>query len=154
MDRRFYIVISHKPAGFWMRFLASLIDGILTSILAWVIATVINDETYFGAFDIYSEGSAVTSTSDNAANLIYTIVFVILFTASKFRGSPGKLICKIQVVNPDGTQISFWKSLGRVFAYIVSAIPLFIGFMMAGWNREKKALHDIICQTRVVYRDS
>jgi uncharacterized RDD family membrane protein YckC len=25
--------------------------------------------------------------------------------------------------------------------------------MIAGWNEEKKALHDMICKTRVVYRN-
>ncbi|WP_369412904.1 RDD family protein [Oceanobacillus alkalisoli] len=137
----------------WIRFLASLIDGVLTGILTWIIATLINDERYFNTFDIFSDELYGLSTSETISNLIYTVIFVIIFTASKFKGSPGKMICRIEVVNPDMTQISFWKSLGRVFAYIVSAIPIMIGYMMAGWNKEKRALHDIICSTRVVYRN-
>jgi uncharacterized RDD family membrane protein YckC len=144
---------SRKPAGFWIRFLATLIDGILTSILAWIIATLIGDQTYFRSFDIFSSEYGMTSTSDSIANLIYTIIFIIIFTASRYKGSPGKLVCRIEVLNTDMTQISFWKSVGRVFAYLLSTITLFIGFMMAGWNREKKALHDMVCNTRVVYRN-
>lgn len=63
------------------------------------------------------------------------------------------MICKIQVTNEDGSTISILKSLGRYFAYILSALILMIGFMMAGWTERKRALHDYICQTVVTYRD-
>jgi len=142
----------HKPAGFWIRFLAAFIDGILTSIIAWIVAVLINDQNYFNNLNFSSGNPSFYTTSEVLSNLIYGVVFIIIFTASHFRGSPGKLICRIQVLNPDMTQISIPKSIGRYFARILSTIPLLIGFMMAGWNREKKALHDIIASTRVVYK--
>jgi uncharacterized RDD family membrane protein YckC len=33
----------------------------------------------------------------------------------------------------------------------VSALLFYIGFMMAGWTNQKRALHDMICDTRVIY---
>ena len=145
---------TYKPAGFWIRALATFIDGIITSALAWIIAVLISDQKYFDSVSIVQDSAEInmTSPSDTTANLIYAVVFIVIFTASRFRGTPGKMICRIQVLNPDMTQISIPKSIGRLFAYIISAIPLLIGFMMAGWNREKKALHDMIAGTRVVYR--
>ncbi|MGY0694914.1 RDD family protein [Virgibacillus sp. FSP13] len=136
----------YKPAGFWIRFLANMVDGVFTLVIGLIIALLVNDHVFFN----YSLEN--TSRSEDAANLIYFVIFVIIFTGSKFRGSPGKMVCKIQVLNKDMTQISLLKSLGRGFAYVISAIPLMVGYMMAGWNEEKKALHDIICGTRVVYR--
>ncbi|WP_188207960.1 RDD family protein [Alkalibacillus aidingensis] len=140
----------HRPAGFWIRFLAWFIDGIFVLVLAWMIAVLINDQAYFESWQATS--GEQSTLSDGIASLIYNVVFVVIFTASTLKGTPGKLICKIQVVNPDMTKISMLKSIGRLFAYIISALPLLIGFMLAGWNQEKKALHDIICRTRVVYR--
>ncbi|WP_088049561.1 RDD family protein [Virgibacillus dakarensis] len=138
----------YKPAGFWIRFFANFIDGVITMLMAFLIALLLNDQEFF------NNRLEETSRSEDIANLIYVVIFVIIFTGSKFKGSLGKLICQIQVLNyRDMTQISLLKSIGRAFAYVISAIPLLIGFMMAGWNKEKKALHDIICGTRVVYRE-
>ncbi|WP_042224390.1 RDD family protein [Oceanobacillus manasiensis] len=140
--------MDNKPAGFWIRFLANLIDGVLILLLAAIIALLIGDETFWNYWN-----NDVDTTSESVANFFYSIIFVIIFTGSKFMGSPGKLACRIKVVNVDGTQISMLKSIGRFLSYVISALPLLIGFMMAGWNEEKKALHDMICKTRVVYRD-
>lgn len=138
----------YKPAGFWIRFFANFIDGVITMLMAFLIALLLNDQEFF------NNRLEETSRSEDTANLIYVVIFVIIFTGSKFKGSLGKLICQIQVLNyRDMTQISLLESIGRAFAYVISAIPLLIGFMMAGWNKEKKALHDIICGTRVVYRE-
>ncbi len=129
-------------------FFANFIDGVITMLMAFLIALLLNDQEFF------NNRLEETSRSEDTANLIYVVIFVIIFTGSKFKGSLGKLICQIQVLNyRDMTQISLLKSIGRAFAYVISAIPLLIGFMMAGWNKEKKALHDIICGTRVVYRE-
>ncbi|CDO02861.1 RDD family protein [Oceanobacillus picturae] len=141
-------MISNKPAGFWIRFLADFIDGMLILLLATVIAFLIGDDTFWSSWSSTDE-----TTSQSIANFLYGIIFIIIFTGSKFMGSPGKLTCKIKVVNVDGTQISMLKSIGRYLCYFISALPLGIGFMMAGWNEEKKALHDMICKTRVVYRN-
>jgi len=150
-----------KPAGFWIRVLAFIIDGVFTSVLAWIIAILINDNTTGqlqqsvsqtpGEYSVSFE--YMFSTSETIANLIYVIVFVIIFTATQYKGSPGKLICRIQVVNSDMSKISIGKSIGRYFSYIISGVILMIGFMMAGWTKEKRTLHDMICDTRVVYRD-
>ncbi|MFC2947059.1 RDD family protein [Virgibacillus sediminis] len=140
--------MSPKPAGFWIRFLALFIDSILSAVLTLIIAVLIGDSTYFS-----SSALGETSLADSIGGLIYSLVFIVIFTASNLMGSPGKLACRIKVVNEDMTQISLLKSFGRWLAYILSTITLLIGYMMAGWNREKKALHDIVCGTRVVYRD-
>lgn len=151
----------HKPAGFWIRVLAVIVDGILSSVLTWIIAIIMNDDSTAKLNQSFSQTpeslelsfEQIISPSDTIAGLLYVIIFIIIFTATSLKGSPGKLICRIQVVNPDMSQISIGKSIGRYFAYLLSAVILFIGLMMAGWTREKRALHDMICNTRVVYRD-
>jgi uncharacterized RDD family membrane protein YckC len=62
----------------------------------------------------------------------------------------GKAAVGLRVTRPDGTTpIGVPRALGRSFARIVSALPLYIGYLMPLWDREGRALHDIIVDTRV-----
>ena len=62
----------------------------------------------------------------------------------------GKMLMQIRVVRMDGGPLTLGQSIGRYFATYLSAIILSIGFIMAGFDDEKRALHDRICDTRVV----
>jgi uncharacterized RDD family membrane protein YckC len=73
-----------------------------------------------------------------------------IFMIGKYGATWGKMAVKIKVVAPDGGRISYGRSTGRYFAKILSAMILYIGFLMAIWDKEKRALHDQICQTRVI----
>ena len=57
----------------------------------------------------------------------------------------------IKVGNSRGEKISFVNALGGYFAKILSAITLMIGFMMAGWDSKKQALHDKLAGTYVFH---
>ena len=56
----------------------------------------------------------------------------------------------LKVVRPNGMPVDLPRAFGRYFAKMLSAIILFIGYIMAGFDAEKRALHDMICDTRVV----
>lgn len=145
---------TYKPAGFWIRFVAVLIDDIFSNVLAWIVTSIIGEKLILmDDLDDPAGTEVGLPATTLTVMLIYSIVFIIIFTGTQFKGSPGKLICRIQVVKPDMTQISIGRSIGRHFAQVLSALTFMIGFMLAGWNREKKALHDMICGTRVVYRN-
>ena len=64
-----------------------------------------------------------------------------------------KMLMKVKVVMPDGGRVSYSRALGRHFAKILSGIILYIGYLMAFWDDEKRALHDRICSTRVIVND-
>ena len=65
-----------------------------------------------------------------------------LLTASKMQGTLGKALLGLKVVNEDGGRISIGQAFGRAFAYIISKLILYIGFIMGAFG-EKKTLHDI-----------
>jgi len=73
-----------------------------------------------------------------------------IFFIGKYGATPGKMLMKIKVVAPDGGRVSYGRSTGRYFAKILSGMIFYIGFLMAFWDEEKCALHDRICQTRVI----
>lgn len=62
----------------------------------------------------------------------------------------GKKALGIKVVDLYGNRLSFWRSLGRYFAMILSYLSLFIGFILAGFTTKKQALHDMASGTLVV----
>ena len=68
----------------------------------------------------------------------------------KYGATPGKMACRLKVIRPDGGTISYMLSFGRAFAELISYMTLYIGYIMAAFDNEKRALHDHICDTRVV----
>jgi uncharacterized RDD family membrane protein YckC len=62
----------------------------------------------------------------------------------------GKKTLGLKVVGLDGERISFAKATGRYFSKIISALILLIGYIMAGFDSKKRALHDIIASTYVI----
>jgi len=48
--------------------------------------------------------------------------------------------------------ITYGRATGRCFAEILSGMICYIGYLMAAFDEEKRALHDRICNTRVVKR--
>jgi uncharacterized RDD family membrane protein YckC len=86
--------------------------------------------------------------------LVNTLIGVTCYTffLGTFGATPGKMANKLLVVNPDGSKISYGKAFGRYFAsnYISGIFTLFIGYLLAIWDDEKRALHDRICSTRVI----
>jgi uncharacterized RDD family membrane protein YckC len=136
-------------AGFWIRFGASFIDGIIMSIVNLLLSIPI----FISAF---------TNASSNGTSgvLIYTILKTIIyyvfcvtyetFFIGKYGATPGKMLCKLKVVTPEGDKITYLRAFGRYFAKILSAIILLIGYIMAAFDDEKRALHDRICDTRVI----
>lgn len=70
----------------------------------------------------------------------------------------GKMACGIRVVKPDGSGVGYANAFGRYcFSSILLLLPAFGIFLwlgahlMAGFDREKRALHDHIAGTRVIH---
>lgn len=130
-----------RYAGFWIRFAATLIDGILLSIVYYAV--------FFSAIgsltnpDFTSMGFAFVLII-----LMYLLYYPIMESSSK-QATLGKMAVGIKVGKSNGERLTFWNAFGRYFAKIPSGIILYIGFMMAGWDSKKQALHDKIADTYV-----
>ena len=131
-------------AGFWIRVAAVLIDSILMYIV------------FFGVAFLFMDGIASMATGMSiTVQLIFGVAGILYFAgmeSSSRQGTLGKMALGIKVGNAKGEQLSFGNALGRYFAKIVSAIILYIGFMMAGWDKKKQALHDKLANTYVYYK--
>jgi uncharacterized RDD family membrane protein YckC len=70
--------------------------------------------------------------------------------SSGSQATVGKMMCGLRVTDTQGQRISFGRATGRYFAKILSALTLFIGYLMVGWTRQKRGLHDFIAGTLVI----
>jgi uncharacterized RDD family membrane protein YckC len=80
------------------------------------------------------------------------IIYCALFEASRLRGSPGKFLQGLQVVNWNGEAISARQAWIRNGSKIISVSAVFIGFIWAAFDKHGQAWHDKIAQTYVVRR--
>jgi uncharacterized RDD family membrane protein YckC len=127
-------------AGFWIRFGAKFVDGIILNVAGRLIGLVIG---------LALKGSETAVYIGAGIGLVINAAYVIYFTG-KYGATPGKMACKIEVIRADGEPMTYGRATGRYFAEILSSLTLLIGYIMVAFDEEKRALHDRICDTRVV----
>ncbi|MBI2754811.1 MAG: RDD family protein [Betaproteobacteria bacterium] len=134
--------------GFWKRFVAFLIDSVILLVVAVPLLWAIYGREYF---DPQREGLA--GIWDFLINVVLPTIAVILFW--KYRGAtPGKMAISARIVDATtGEAPSTGKLVVRYVAYLVSMLPLFLGFVWIGIDRRKQAFHDKIAGTVVIYED-
>jgi len=151
-------------AGFWLRFVAYLIDkvilGAATVALFIPFFFLIGGAAYlerlqqrdFENFEPHHLAPLlfVIFVFGGLALLVQWLYFAYLESGEK-QATWGKQALNIYVTDLEGKRISFGRASGRYFAKIVTGlIPLWIGFIMAGFTERKQALHDMIAATLVL----
>jgi len=143
-DRKEYA----KYAGFRVRFAAMLIDVVILVILFSIpVGFIYGQEYWQGEKLIYGFW-------DVLINYVIPAILTIFFWI-KFLGTPGKMILNLRVVDEHtGGSLSIGKAIGRYFAYIPSALPIFLGFFWIIFSDKKQAWHDILAGTVVIRSES
>lgn len=143
------------PGGFWIRFVAYMIDGLVISVVAVFLVGVL---VGFAALTRTSVNHEAPATALIALSLLVVAVIVVnwlyeaLMTSSPRGATLGKMALGLRIVRFDGTQLSFGRATARHFAkYMVTPmVPLAIGYIMAAFTNRKRALHDILADTLVI----
>lgn len=172
-----------RYAGFWRRVTAYGIDASIVQVIAfvaiWLLGSVahaqelspddVNTLVNLGWLPAPQPGqsipdilaaSGVNSSLDLPGLTDFFImtmisgIYNIWFTAGPWQATLGKHWCKMIVINSDGSPLSLGKSALRWFASGVSWLPFGLGYLMVAFSYQKTAMHDAICGTRVVYRDT
>ncbi|EIJ42876.1 putative membrane protein [Beggiatoa alba B18LD] len=129
-----------KYGGFWRRFFAMIVDGIICGILIWIISVIL--VFFFGGNFIYSGLEFL--------NLLVQWLYFTLSESSEKQSTIGKRLLGLKVVDLAGERISFLRATGRYFSKILSAIILFLGFIMVAFTQRKQGLHDILAGTLII----
>jgi uncharacterized RDD family membrane protein YckC len=150
-------------AGFWVRFVAYFIDGLILGIPMMIVLGILF--FLFGGFGLMMRRNLNDPRVAAAllAPMILGFVLVWLVSlaltwlyfagmeSSERQATFGKAVMSLQVTNLEGQRLSFGHATGRFFAKLVSGlIPLGIGYIMAGFTEKKQALHDMIAGTLVL----
>lgn len=137
-------------AGFWIRGAAVFLDALI----------------FFGGFLVLYVLVAAglgASTTPPEDNLLFSVMLAVLFTGLeifmllRYGATPGKLLLGLQVVSEGGGRLSFWQACARsLWSTLLTSIPA-VGTLLyvaecahAIRDPEKRAVHDIVCRTRVI----
>lgn len=135
------------PGGFWLRAAAIAVDWFWLFCLA-------------GAVSILLTGVALPVSARGLGHVpgavvwsVHNVMPAVLIVLSwwRFGTSPGKYLVELRIVDhrTDGPP-PLWRLALRYIAYFISALPLGLGFLVALFNRDRRALHDFIAGTRVI----
>lgn len=142
--------------GFWIRFVARFLDGIIIGVLGvglnMIVAFfVLGSPNYFGRASL-AQGAhnrllfqAISLPLGLCLGIGYACFFVLRWDAT-----PGKMALGLKLVRSNGDKLSAGRIIGRYFAYMLSWLIFMIGMIIAAFDDEKRALHDRICDTRVI----
>lgn len=124
-------------AGFFRRFAASFVDGIILVIPGFVIGTV---------------GFGIPTSL--GIGIILGILYKPVFESSVLSATPGKALLGIAVVSETGEPIPFKTALIRFLGSYLSMIIAYIGYLMQPFTKRRQTLHDMISETVVIRREA
>jgi uncharacterized RDD family membrane protein YckC len=151
--------------GFWLRFLAYLIDSAVIAIGVFLVAIPLVFLTGLGT--LLSQIHPEEDLNDAGVWVILAVIFLFatvalavtwlyhaLMESSEWQATVGKKALGLVVTDMAGRRVSFGRATGRHFAKIVTnMVPLFIGYIMAGFTAQKQALHDMIAGCLILRRN-
>jgi len=153
-------------AGFWLRFLAFLIDNVVMGIAFVLILIPLIFMTGLGGFigaihpdeDLNDVGIFMLIGLLFLAatvSLVFTWLYHALMESSEWQATVGKKMLGLVVTDMAGQRVSFWRATARHFAKIITnMVPAFIGYIMAAFTEKKQALHDMLAECLVLRRTS
>jgi uncharacterized RDD family membrane protein YckC len=144
---------TQRYGGFWVRFVAALIDGILISVIIWPVSLMIGVVIGLAGGAVRMPGIGVhlvNSIVGLGFSAFVNWIYEAAMESSSKQPTLGKMALGLKVTDLEGQRISFARATGRHFAKFVSGIILLIGYIMAGFTERKQALHDMIAGTLVV----
>lgn len=150
------LVLPDSPAvhaGFWRRCAAMIIDGLLIG-LALALVQVVLSFAVLGTLGTGSEGLGALVAMFGVLSVVSLVLqwlYFALFESSAAQATPGKRALGIKVVDDRGRRIGFGRASGRFLGKILSSTLLGIGYLMAAWTERKRALHDMVADTCVVF---
>jgi uncharacterized RDD family membrane protein YckC len=127
--------------GFWIRFLALLVDSVICFTLIVLIGAGL---AFTGAI-----GAALITP----VAIFGPVVYYAVLQGSARQATFGKSLLGMKVSTTSGERMSMLRSFARELAKIISYIPLMLGFLLAAFTSRKQALHDMVAST-VVTRES
>ena len=126
----------HGPfAGFWRRGVAFTVDIYIAVAVSFLLSDITG------------------GTFEPLIALIYA-GYLTGFESSEWQASIGKRIMGLKVIDERGERLTITRALGRNFAKVLSAAPLFLGFIWVTFSEKNQGWHDSLADTLVIDEDA
>jgi uncharacterized RDD family membrane protein YckC len=120
------------PAGWWIRFAAALLDGVILVVPFVVLAVVIAPALYFLLF-------------------LAQIAYFTYYEGGPTGQTIGKRVCGIRVVDRDGGgPIGYGRGFVRWIGRLISGFFLYLGYLWMLWDKDRQTWHDKMANDLVV----
>ena len=124
--------------GFWQRLAATLLDALLFSALMTPLTLL-----------LAGTGAPLELLGNWLLPFVLTLGCWVWLG-----GTPGKLLMGCEVVDAgSGARPGVSQALLRYIGYMLSALPLGLGFLWILWDRRKQGFHDKLAGTLVIRED-
>jgi uncharacterized RDD family membrane protein YckC len=143
-------------AGFWLRFIAFIIDLIIIMIVTMPFRFATMAMLHLPMRPRPEDVSLMVASMlpilmiSTAISMVINWLYFAFCESSSWQGTLGKKALGLQVTDLEGNRISFGRATGRFFGKIISGMILLIGYIMAGFTARKQALHDIMAGCLVI----
>lgn len=150
-------------SGFTSRALAFMIDSAIIGItlisISWVVSVAV---TMLQVRSLMEFLLKAIPGGDQVVNILFGPTVASLLTTLYILGyhlffmvlmgqTPGKVLMGLRVVQTDGGRLNAWRAFVRVIGYLVSALPLFLGFFWVIIDDRRQAWHDKLAGTFAIY---
>ncbi|RMF79538.1 MAG: RDD family protein [Chloroflexi bacterium] len=146
---------TYELAGFGRRFVAFIIDYVIFSIINTIATTVVfipllnielDESRAFGTFEDLTPGEITLLFLAFVMWAVYHWYFWVFHEGR----TPGKSAMDIRIIKVDGSRITTVDFIKRFFGYIISSLPLYLGYIWALFDRQNQTWHDKIAKTYVI----
>jgi uncharacterized RDD family membrane protein YckC len=146
-------------AGFWRRFWAYLLDGLILFVISGFVYTLVFViafsvlHRFNGISPLYIDNAYYGDTVGHVFSFVVPWLYYAFMESSTKQATLGKMAFEIYVTDLEGNRIAFARATARYFCMIfISGITLGIGYVMAGLTVRRQALHDKITECLVLRR--
>ncbi len=143
-----------KPAGFWIRLAAYLVDSVILSLPMLIAVGIMIPLTLQSAQAGTEPGPLVflLPSLGGAVMFLLSILYPIFFWTRR-GATPGKMLFRLVVEMEDGkTPLKIGPAVIRLVGYFINSFTFGIGFLLIAFSEDKRGLHDRLADTRVVKR--
>jgi len=150
-----------RYGGFWQRFGARFLDGLIVLAFAFIPAIVVGVIVHQAVYPsdqlfVSDQQAANAETAGTWAGWgVYMLVSVMYFLIGWSTGGTwGLRAVGLRLVSTTtGGAPGLGSALARLIVQYISAIPLYLGFLWMLWDDKKQTWHDKVAGTIVVARN-
>lgn len=135
--------------GFWIRAVAKIIDSLIQGVFGILLFLVFMP--FFDLRGTQDSTGVIIWLGLQGGGVLFGLAYSVFFLG-KYGATPGKMAVGLKVVTSDGEPIDYKRAAARYFAEILSGLICYIGYIMVAFDEERRALHDRLCDTRVIFK--